>query len=82
MLLFSDASRNWRSDQSKEESGDPAIARRSWNRANSEKEEGGNYWRHASTSSNSGLPEWCDDDDDQDVGTFDSSGQFKSLRVC
>ncbi|XP_065061462.1 GRB10-interacting GYF protein 2-like isoform X2 [Rhopilema esculentum] len=58
-----DASRNWRSDKSKDEDNENSQ-RRSWNRA----------------SSTSGLPEWCDDDVEQDVGTFDSSGQFKSLR--
>ena len=29
-----------------------------------------------------GLPEWCTDEEDGEMGTFDSSGAFMPLRVC
>ena len=79
-LCLKDASRNWRTDSVKDD-GLENQNKRTWNRTGSEREEGGTYWRQLSSSSNSGLPEWCDDDIDQDVGTFDASGQFKSLKV-
>ena len=68
-----DASSNWRTDSVKDEGTDNQN-KRTWSN-------NGTYWRQLSSSSNSGLPEWCDDDVDQDVGTFDASGQFKSMKV-
>eukprot|EP00794_Sanderia_malayensis_P015268 gene15268-16844_t len=79
-----DASKNWRSDHNKEEeSADHMHRSRSWNRPSNDRDE--NAWRHqqqqAGMSSSHALPEWCqDDDDDEDLGTFDSSGQFKSSK--
>jgi len=67
-----DASSNWRTDSVKDEGTDNQN-KRTWSN-------NGTYWRQLSSSSNSGLPEWCDDDVDQDVGTFDASGQFKSMK--
>uniref|UniRef100_A0A8C5HMJ3 GYF domain-containing protein n=1 Tax=Gouania willdenowi TaxID=441366 RepID=A0A8C5HMJ3_GOUWI len=29
-----------------------------------------------------GLPEWCTDEEDGEMGTFDSSGAFMPLKVC
>lgn len=78
---ISDASRNWRTDPVKDEGGEQQN-KRTWNRAGGDREDGGTFWRQSSSSSNSGLPEWCDNDIDQDVGTFDASGQFKSLKVA
>ena len=73
VFCIKDASSNWRTDSVKEEGADNQN-KRTWNN-------NGTYWRQLSSSSNSGLPEWCDDDVDQDVGTFDASGQFKSMKV-
>ena len=80
IVSLEDASRNWRTDPVKDEDGEQQN-KRTWAKAGSEREDGGTYWRQSSSSSNSGLPEWCDDDINPDVGTFDASGQFKSLKV-
>lgn len=29
-----------------------------------------------------GLPEWCTDEEDGEMGTFDSSGAFMPMKVC
>lgn len=29
-----------------------------------------------------GLPEWCTDEEDGEMGTFDSSGAFMCIKVC
>lgn len=29
-----------------------------------------------------GLPEWCTDEEDGEMGTFDSSGAFMPIKVC
>lgn len=29
-----------------------------------------------------GLPEWCTDEEDPEMGTFDSSGAFMTMKVC